>query len=111
MKLNWLLNQSRDLDIRQSNISGLQKSVKRSMPDQTQVNVGLPRSGQTDVRLGAPEVVRMDLKLSEPGQIELKEMSKEDLAKVMVELIRSDGRLRSVIMDIVFSCPNIVTQI
>jgi hypothetical protein len=40
-----------------------------------------------------------------------KEMSREDLAKMMVELIRSDGRLRSAIVDIVFSCPNIVTQI
>ena len=33
----------------------------------------------------------MDLKLSEPGQICLQELSNEKLARVMVELIRSDG--------------------
>ena len=52
----------------------------------------------------------MDL-ASEQGQICLQELSKEELITVMVELIRTDGRLRSVIMDVACSCPNIVTEI
>jgi len=52
----------------------------------------------------------MEVKLSEPRQICLQDLSKEELTEVMVELIRTDGRLRSVIMDVACSSPNIVTQ-
>ena len=38
------------------------------------------------------------------------DVNEEELAKVIVELVRRDGRLRSAIMQIVCECPNVVTQ-
>ena len=41
----------------------------------------------------------------------LNQVSKEELAKVLVELIKDDRELRRAILEVVWSCPNIVTQI
>ena len=41
----------------------------------------------------------------------LNEMSKEELAKALVELIKNDREVQRAILNLAFSCPNIVTQI
>ena len=38
-------------------------------------------------------------------------MSKDELAKVLVELIKGDRDVRRAILNLALSCPNIVTQI
>jgi hypothetical protein len=53
----------------------------------------------------------MDLKLSEPGQICLQELSEEELAKLIARLIREGGDLSNAVLEVVWSCPNIVTEI
>ena len=39
------------------------------------------------------------------------EQEKEQLAKAFVELLRTNGEVRSTIINLVCSCPNIVTEI
>jgi len=41
----------------------------------------------------------------------LHQIGKEELAKVLVELIKSDQEVQTAILNLAFSCPNIVTQI
>jgi len=41
----------------------------------------------------------------------LNEMSQEELTKVVVALIKNDREVQRAILNLVFSCPNIVTQI
>lgn len=41
----------------------------------------------------------------------LNQMDKEELAKVLVELIKDSRELRRAILKVVWNCPNIVTQI
>ena len=41
----------------------------------------------------------------------LKQMRKEELAKIVVELIKDSKELRRAILVVVWNCPNIVTQI
>lgn len=41
----------------------------------------------------------------------LKQMRKEELAKIVVELIKDSKELRRAILEVVWNCPNIVTQI
>ena len=38
------------------------------------------------------------------------EQDKQDLAKAIVELIRTDGQIRSAVIDLVCSCPNIMVE-
>lgn len=38
-------------------------------------------------------------------------MSKKELAKVVVELVKDSRELRRAILEVVWNCPNIVTQI
>ena len=45
------------------------------------------------------------------GRIGLKEMSKEELAEVIAGLIREGGDLRNAVREVVWSCPNVVTEI
>ena len=39
------------------------------------------------------------------------EQEKEQLAKAIVELLRTNGEVQSTIINLVCSCPNIVTEI
>ena len=41
----------------------------------------------------------------------LNQMRKEELAKVVVELIKDSKELRRAILEVVWNCPNIVTQV
>ena len=41
----------------------------------------------------------------------LNEMNMEELAKVVVELIKNDREVQRAILNLAFSCPNIVTRI
>jgi len=41
----------------------------------------------------------------------LNQMSKDQLAKVLVELIKNDREVQRAILNLAFACPNIVTQI
>jgi len=41
----------------------------------------------------------------------LNQMDKDELAKVVVELIKDSRELRRAILEVVWNCPNIVTQI
>lgn len=41
----------------------------------------------------------------------LNQMDKEELAKVLVELIKNNRELQRVILEVAWACPNIVTQI
>ena len=45
-----------------------------------------------------------------PLQVELAESSKDKSAKLIIELIREDGDLRRAILDVVLSCPNVVSK-
>ena len=41
----------------------------------------------------------------------LNQIGKEELAKVLVELIKNNREVQKAILNMAFSCPNIVTQI
>jgi len=41
----------------------------------------------------------------------LNQISKDELAKVLLELINDDREVQRAILNLAFSCPNIVTQI
>lgn len=41
----------------------------------------------------------------------LNQIGKDELAKVLVELIKNDREVQRAILNLAFSCPNIVTQI
>ncbi len=41
----------------------------------------------------------------------LNHTSKNELAKVLVDLIKNDREVRRAILNLAFTCPNIVTQI
>ncbi len=41
----------------------------------------------------------------------LNRIGKEELAKALVELIKNDREVQRAILNLAFSCPNIVTQI
>ena len=53
----------------------------------------------------------MELELSEPGQICLQALSKEELVKVITDLIREDRDVKNAILELLWSCPNIVTEL
>ena len=41
----------------------------------------------------------------------LNRIGKEELAKALVELIKNDREIQRAVLNLAFSCPNIVTQI
>ena len=41
----------------------------------------------------------------------INQMGKEELGKIVAELIKNDRGVQKAILNLVFSCPNIVTQI
>jgi len=41
----------------------------------------------------------------------LSQISKEELARILAELIKNDRKVQKAILNLAFSCPNIVTQI
>jgi hypothetical protein len=53
----------------------------------------------------------MNVETQQPDLVLLDQVSKEELAKVVVELIKNDPEVQRAILDLAFSCPNIVTQI
>ena len=53
----------------------------------------------------------MNAETQESELVLLNQMDKEELAKVLVELINGSRELRRAIWEVVWNCPNIVTQI
>jgi len=53
----------------------------------------------------------MNIETQKSEMVLLNQVSKEELAKVVVELIKNDREVQRAILDLAFSCPNIVTQI
>jgi hypothetical protein len=41
----------------------------------------------------------------------LNQVGKDELAKALVELIKNDREIQRAVLNLAFSCPNIVTQI
>ena len=44
-------------------------------------------------------------------QVEIDDLNRDRLVYLMIELIHKDRDLRKAILDVVLSCPNIVTEI
>ena len=53
----------------------------------------------------------MNFEKQQAEMVLLNEMSQEELTKVLVELIKNDREVQRAILNLAFSCPNIVTQI
>ena len=53
----------------------------------------------------------MNIGTQQSEMVLLNRISKEELAKVLVELIKNDRDVQKAILNLAFSCPNIVTQI
>lgn len=53
----------------------------------------------------------MSFETQQSELILLNQISKDELAKVMVDLIKNDREVQKAILNLAFSCPNIVTQI
>jgi len=53
----------------------------------------------------------MNVETQRAEMVFLNQLSKEELAQVVVELIKNDREVQRAILYLAFSCPNIVTQI
>jgi len=53
----------------------------------------------------------MNFEKQEAEMVVLNRIGKEELAKVLVGLIKDDREVQRAILNLAFSCPNIVTQI
>ena len=53
----------------------------------------------------------MSFEKQQAEMVVLNHISKDELAKVLVKLIRNDREVQKAILNLAFSCPNIVTQI
>lgn len=53
----------------------------------------------------------MNCETQQSGLVMLSEMSKEELAKVLAELIKNDRGVQKAILNLAFSCSNIVLQL
>ena len=53
----------------------------------------------------------MNIEAQQSEMLLLNRLGKEELAKVLVELIKNDREIQKAILNLAFSCPNIVTQI
>lgn len=53
----------------------------------------------------------MDFGKQQAKTVLLNQISKEELAKIAVELIKDSKDLRRAILEVLWNCPNIVTQI
>ena len=53
----------------------------------------------------------MNFEKQQSELIFLNQISKDELAKVVVELIKDSRKLQRAILEVVWNCPNIVTQI
>lgn len=53
----------------------------------------------------------MNTETQQSEMIMLNRISKEELARALEELIKSDHKVQRAILNLAFSCPNIVTQI
>ena len=53
----------------------------------------------------------MNVEAQQSEMLLLNRISKEELAKALVELIKNDREVQRAILNLAFSCPNIVTQI
>lgn len=55
------------------------------------------------------DIMNFETQLSE--MVLLNQINKEELANVLVELIKDNRELRRAILEVVWKCPNIVTRI
>ncbi len=53
----------------------------------------------------------MNLETQQSEVVLLNQMDKDEFAKVVVELIKDSRELRRAILEVVWNCPNIVTQV
>ena len=53
----------------------------------------------------------MNIETQQSEMVLLNQMNKDELAKVLAELIKNDREVQKVILNLAFSCPNIVTRI
>jgi len=53
----------------------------------------------------------MNTETQQSEMIMLNRISKEELTRALVELIKNDHEVQRAILNLAFSCPNIVTQI
>ena len=53
----------------------------------------------------------MSVEAQQSEMVLLNRISKNELAQVLVELIKNDREVQRAILNLAFSCPNIVTQI
>jgi hypothetical protein len=53
----------------------------------------------------------MNFEKQQSEMVLLNRIGKEELAKIVVELIKNDREVQKAILNLAFSCPNIVTQI
>ena len=53
----------------------------------------------------------MNFETQQSELVLLNQMDKDEFAKVVVELIKDSRELRRAILEVVWNCPNIVTQI
>ena len=53
----------------------------------------------------------MDFETQLSGMVLLNQIDKEKIAELLVGLIRESPKLQRAILEVVWSCPNIVTQI
>ena len=53
----------------------------------------------------------MNIGTQQSEMVLLSQMSKEELAKIAIELIKDSKELRRAILEVVWNCPNIVTQV
>ena len=57
------------------------------------------------------EVMQMEPAAQESGLVLIHQMGKEELGKIVAELIKNDRGVQKAILNLAFSCPNIVMQI
>jgi len=53
----------------------------------------------------------MSIRTQQSELVFLNQIGKEELAKVLVELIKSDREVQRAILNLAFSCPNVMAQV
>jgi len=53
----------------------------------------------------------MNLKTQQSELVLLNQMSRDEFAKILVDLIKDNRELRRAILEVVWSCPNIVREV
>lgn len=57
------------------------------------------------------EVMKMGSDVCSAIEVILENQDKEQLSRLIVELVREDNELQRAILEVVWNCPNVVTQL